>query len=159
MYMCGIPHTPIPSLDPSEPAKNPYDIAKSILIPLGEYFQIQDDFLDFSGTPEQIGKVGTDIIDNKCSWCINTALSYASPDQRKILEENYGKKPSGGPSELAVKKVFDDVGMREKYAEYEKTTVEALRQMIAKVPEVEEPNTLRRQVFEDYLDKIYMRSK
>ncbi|SJL08059.1 uncharacterized protein ARMOST_11418 [Armillaria ostoyae] len=32
--------------------------------PFGEYFQIQDDFLDFSGTPEQIG---TDILDNKCS--------------------------------------------------------------------------------------------
>ncbi|KAH7867768.1 farnesyl pyrophosphate synthetase [Lentinula edodes] len=36
-----------------------------ILIPLGEYFQIQDDFLDFAGVPAQIGKVGTDIIDNK----------------------------------------------------------------------------------------------
>lgn len=159
MYMCGIPHTPIPSLDSSEAAKDPYDIAKSILIPLGEYFQVQDDFLDFSGTPEQIGKIGTDIIDNKCSWCINVALSCASPDQRKILEENYGKKPSGGPSELAVKKVFDEVGVREKYQEYEKLRVEDLRQQIAKVPEVEEPNTLKKQVFEDYLEKIYMRSK
>ena len=49
--------------------------------------------------------------------------------------------------------------MREKYQEYEKLRVEGLRQQIAKVPEVEEPNTLRKQVFEDYLDKIYMRSK
>ncbi|SJL01272.1 related to Farnesyl pyrophosphate synthase [Armillaria ostoyae] len=53
----------------------PYALAKSILIPFSEYFQIQDDCLDFSGTPEQIGKIGTDILDNKCSWCVNTALS------------------------------------------------------------------------------------
>lgn len=47
--------------------------AQDVLIPLGEYFQIQDDFLDCFGTPEQIGKIGTDIQDNKCSWVINKA--------------------------------------------------------------------------------------
>ncbi|KAK0184181.1 hypothetical protein F5146DRAFT_1125816 [Armillaria mellea] len=29
--------------------------------------QIQDGFLDFSGTPEQIGKISTGILDNKRS--------------------------------------------------------------------------------------------
>ncbi|KXN83449.1 Farnesyl pyrophosphate synthase [Leucoagaricus sp. SymC.cos] len=159
MYMCGIPHTPIPSTDPSEPPKDPYDIAKSILIPLGEYFQCQDDYLDFAGTPEQIGKVGTDIIDNKCSWCINTALLYATPAQRQILEENYGKKPSGGECELKVKAVFEEIGVREKYAEFEENAVKKLREMIAKVPEFEEANTLKREAFESFLMKIYKRSK
>ncbi|KAF5343195.1 hypothetical protein D9758_016918 [Tetrapyrgos nigripes] len=37
----------------------PYITALQILIPLGEYFQIQDDFLDFSGLSSEIGKVGT----------------------------------------------------------------------------------------------------
>ena len=32
-----------------------YKQALDILIPLGEYFQIQDDYLDCYGTPEQIG--------------------------------------------------------------------------------------------------------
>jgi len=63
-----------------------HDQAKSILLPLGEYFQIQDDWLDFSGTPEQIGKIGTDILDNKCSWCVNTALAKCNPEQRKVLD-------------------------------------------------------------------------
>ena len=87
MLMCRIPS------DPSEPS-DPYKLSLEILLPLGEYFQIQDDYLDFAGTPEQIGKVGTDIIDNKCSWCINTALSVATPSQRAVLDANYGRKDS-----------------------------------------------------------------
>ena len=35
-----------------------YTHAKSILLPLSEYFQIQDDFLDYSATPEVLGKIG-----------------------------------------------------------------------------------------------------
>ena len=39
-----------------------YDVALSILIPLGEYFQVQDDYLDCYGLPAHIGKIGTDIL-------------------------------------------------------------------------------------------------
>jgi len=69
-----------------------FKAAKDILLPLGEYFQIQDDYLDCYGNPEVIGKIGTDIEDNKCSWLINQALAKASPEQYKLLNENYGKK-------------------------------------------------------------------
>ena len=64
----------------------PYALALSILIPMGEYFQVQDDYLDCYGGAEKIGKIGTDILDNKCSWCINTALKKADEQQRKILD-------------------------------------------------------------------------
>lgn len=60
-----------------------------ILIPLGEYFQVQDDYLDCYGDPAFIGKIGTDIQDNKCSWLINQALVIASPEQRKVLDVSY----------------------------------------------------------------------
>jgi farnesyl diphosphate synthase len=63
-----------------------YKQALAVLIPLGEYFQIQDDYLDCYGAPEVIGKIGTDIEDNKCSWLINQALFQASPEQRSLLE-------------------------------------------------------------------------
>ncbi|CRK03273.1 hypothetical protein BN1708_009635, partial [Verticillium longisporum] len=66
--------------------------AEAILIPLGEYFQVQDDYLDNFGLPEHIGKIGTDIMDNKCGWLVNQALQIATPEQRQILEDNYGQK-------------------------------------------------------------------
>jgi len=43
-----------------------YNLAFYILLPLGGYFQIQDDYLDFSAEPELLEKIGTDIMDNKC---------------------------------------------------------------------------------------------
>jgi len=51
---------------------SPYHAAMDILLPLGEYFQVQDDYLDCFGV--DIGKIGTDILDNKCSWVVCTAL-------------------------------------------------------------------------------------
>src|ERR1700761_8675709 len=58
--------------------------AKDILIPMGEYFQAQDDYLDNFADPETLGKIGTDIQDNKCSFLVNQALQRASPEQRKV---------------------------------------------------------------------------
>ena len=41
--------------------------AEDILVPLSEYFTVQDDYLDNFGLPEYTGKIGTDIMQNKCS--------------------------------------------------------------------------------------------
>ena len=69
-----------------------YEKALDILLPMGEYFQVQDDYLDCYGTPEQIGKIVTDIQDNKCGWLINTALGIASPAQREVLDVSCDQK-------------------------------------------------------------------
>ncbi|KAJ7589567.1 farnesyl-diphosphate synthase [Mycena floridula] len=154
MYMCEIP----PSYDIAGVKIDPYATAKSILIPTGEYFQIQDDFLDFSATPEQLGKIGTDIVDNKCSWCINMALALASPAQRKILDENYGQKNE--VAEGNVKAVYEELGLREKYATYEQGAYEKIMGLIEKIPEAEgQEKILKREVFISFLMKIYKRTK
>ncbi|KAG8628201.1 hypothetical protein KVT40_004074 [Elsinoe batatas] len=128
--------------------------AKDILIPMGEYFQVQDDYLDNYADPETLGKIGTDIMDNKCSWLINQALKKASPEQRKVLEENYGRKNKD--NEATVKKVFEELKLDQVYHEYEEERVSAIKKMIANVDESE---GLKKEVFEEFLRKIYKRSK
>ncbi|MCJ1401463.1 Farnesyl pyrophosphate synthetase [Xylographa trunciseda] len=128
--------------------------ARQILIPLGEYFQAQDDFLDAYGAPETIGKIGTDIQDNKCSWLVNQALLRASAAQRKVLEENYGRKD--GAKEKLVKAVYQELQLDDVYRAYEEKRVGEIRQMIAQVDETE---GLKKEVFESFLRKIYKRSK
>lgn len=128
--------------------------AEDILIPLGEYFQIQDDYLDNFGLPERIGKIGTDIMDNKCSWLVNQALAIVTPEQRKVLEENYGRKDK--EKEAVVKKLYDELQLEQRYNEYEEKRVGEIRSLIA---QVDESQGLRKGVFEAFLAKIYKRSK
>lgn len=42
--------------------------------------------MDCYGDPEVIGKIGTDIQENKCSWLVIQALKKATESQREILE-------------------------------------------------------------------------
>jgi farnesyl diphosphate synthase len=127
---------------------------EDILIPLGEYFQIQDDYLDNFGKPEHIGKIGTDIMDNKCSWLVNQALSIATPEQRQVLEDNYGHKDA--TKEAAVKKLYDELKLEQLYQEYEEKRVGEIKKLI---DECDESEGLKKTVFESFLGKIYKRSK
>ncbi|OQO14017.1 Farnesyl pyrophosphate synthase [Cryoendolithus antarcticus] len=128
--------------------------AEDILIPMGEYFQVQDDYLDNFADPETLGKIGTDIQDNKCSWLVNQALKKCSKEQRKALEENYGRKEKA--CEAKVKKLFDELELEKVYKEYEEERVADLRKKIAAV---DERQGMKKEVFEEFLRKIYKRSK
>ena len=155
MYMCNIPESYTVKTDTETKTIRPYDLALSILIPIGEYFQIQDDFLDFSAPPEVLGKIGTDIVDNKCSWCINTVLSICTPEQRAVLDKNYGRKGdieagaegsendgraqghenAGGLCEKRVKEIYEAVNLRKIYADYEEKVYKDLNELIDTIPE------------------------
>ncbi|KAM9214780.1 farnesyl pyrophosphate synthase [Leptosomus discolor] len=140
MYMAGID------------SKEEHDNAKAILLEMGEFFQIQDDYLDCFGDPELTGKVGTDIQDNKCSWLVVECLRRVTPDQRQILEENYGCKE---PEKVAkVKELYDTLGMRAAFQEYEESSYRRLQELIAK-----HANRLPRAIFLGLAQKIYKRQK
>ncbi|KAJ6443400.1 cytochrome p450 3a21 [Purpureocillium lavendulum] len=128
--------------------------AENILIPMGEYFQVQDDYLDAFADPSVLGKIGTDIQDNKCSWLVNQALQRCSSDQRRILEENYGQK--NDQSEQLVKKLYHELQLENVFREYEEARVADLERMIAGVDESE---GLKKGVFEELLRKIHKRKK
>ncbi|RYP69354.1 hypothetical protein DL771_006164 [Monosporascus sp. 5C6A] len=128
--------------------------AEDILIPMGEYFQIQDDYLDNFGLPEHIGKIGTDIMDNKCSWLVNQALKQATPEQRKVLEDHYGRKDKAHEAE--VKKLYDEMNLKKLYEDYEEKRVGEIKTMINQIDESE---GLKKSVLEAFLAKIYKRSK
>ena len=128
--------------------------AEKILLLIGEYFQVQDDYLDGFGAPDIIGKIGTDIQDNKCSWLINEALKRADPQQKRSLEDNYGKKNK--VAEQRVKEVYDDMKLESVYREYEEVKVAEIRDVISKLDESE---GLKQSIFQGFLDKIYKRTK
>jgi farnesyl diphosphate synthase len=128
--------------------------AHDILIPLGEYFQIQDDYLDAFGDPSVIGKIGTDIKDNKCSWLINQALLKVTPEQRKLLDEDYGRKDNA--KEARVKKLFSELQLEKIYQEYEEKRISEIGRMIDAVDESE---GLKKDVFETFLRKIEKRTR
>ncbi|KAH7152238.1 isoprenoid synthase domain-containing protein [Dactylonectria estremocensis] len=128
--------------------------AEDILIPLGEYFQIQDDYLDNFGDPEFIGKIGTDIKDNKCSWLVNQALAIVTPEQRKVLAENYGRKDDD--KEKIIKKLFDELNLKQRYLDYEEKFVVDIR---ARIANIDESEGLKKSIFEAFLAKIYKRTK
>ncbi|NWX19756.1 FPPS synthase, partial [Aegotheles bennettii] len=165
MYMAGID------------SKEEHDNAKAILLEMGEFFQIQvgggsvshgacellvvvltclhlaqDDYLDCFGDPELMGKVGTDIQDNKCSWLVVECLRRVTPEQRQILEENYGCKE---PEKVAkVKELYETLGLRAVFQEYEESSYRRLQELIQ-----QHSNRLPRAIFLGLARKIYKRQK
>ncbi|KAL5705613.1 dimethylallyltranstransferase [Ranunculus cassubicifolius] len=123
---------------------------KDLLIEMGTYFQVQDDYLDCFGDPKVIGKIGTDIEDYKCSWLVVQALERANEDEKKVLVENYGKA-----DEVCVEKVkalYKDLGLHDVYADYEKKSYEKIVSTIEA-----HPNKAVQAVLISFLGKIYKR--
>ncbi|KDN48472.1 putative ERG20-farnesyl-pyrophosphate synthetase [Tilletiaria anomala UBC 951] len=139
-----------------------YKSAQDILIPLGEYFQVQDDYLDCYGAPEVIGKIGTDILDNKCSWLINIALASATEEQRAVLDANYGRKDAA--CEAKVKEVYQapNIDIKSRFEAYEKESYQKINALIEALPQdagAVGKGGLKREVFRAFLNKVYKRTK
>jgi len=128
-----------------------FALAQKILIPLGEYFQVQNDYLDCFAPPEKLGKIGTDILENKNTWVISVALQHVTPAQRKTLDENYGRKDS--ECERKVKEVFAAVDLKTKYKAFEQAAYRKIMGLVETIPA--EGGELKREVFTAHLSKFF----
>ncbi|ELU07394.1 hypothetical protein CAPTEDRAFT_223258 [Capitella teleta] len=140
MYMVGIS-------DPQSHAN-----AKTILLKMGEFFQIQDDYLDCYGDPAITGKIGTDIEDNKCGWMVIQALNRVDKAQRQLLEANYAQND---PEKVRkVKSLFDELNLKQVYRDYEESSYNELTGLIDTLS-----GSLPKEMFVSYAKKIYKRQK
>jgi len=124
--------------------------AKTILLEMGHFFQVQDDFLDCFGDPAITGKVGTDIQEGKCSWLVIVALQRATPEQRRILDANYGNSDS--ESVAAVKKLYEELGLPNTYSIYEEESYNLIRTHIQQISK-----GLPHNLFFKFMEKLYKR--
>ena len=169
MHLCGIT---------DEAA---FTLAREVCMRLGQFFQIQDDYLDCYGDPAVIGKVGTDIEDNKCSWLVVQALARCTPAQRSVFEARHAvalprrrpcadapraPRPPALPLPLqhnygqndpvkvaAIKAVYAELKMEAQYQEYEASAYAELCTLI------QEQSLLPKGLFMEMLAKIYKRVK
>jgi len=125
--------------------------AQKILLQMGEYFQIQDDYLDCYGAPEVIGKVGRDIEENKCGWLVVQALLKCTPEQREILAEHYGQESP--ESVQKVKQLYKELDIEGIFKAYEQSSYEEICELINSTD-----SSIPRACFTDLLAKIYKRS-
>ncbi|XP_071852622.1 farnesyl pyrophosphate synthase-like isoform X1 [Apostichopus japonicus] len=140
MYMVG-------NLD-----KDSHENAKTILLEMGHFFQVQDDFMDCYGDPAVIGKIGTDIEENKCSWLVVQALKRVSAEQRKLLKDNYGVDQAEKVSE--VKRLYRDLNLQDVFYAYEEESYEKLMETIDT-----RSGGLPKDMFITYAKRIFKRKK
>jgi geranylgeranyl diphosphate synthase type II len=100
---------------------------------LGIAFQLQDDLLDTYGDPEKFGKTpGMDIVDNKKTMLMITALKESSKDQEKTLKKWLTATHFDAREKVAaVVELFDSVGVKtiveKKIAEYYQHSLDSLK--------------------------------
>ena len=120
--------------------------------------QAQDDYLDCYGTPEQIGKIGTDIESKKCGWLFCNAYNgLTTPPinekQKALLDAKYGKCKVGSKDELAIKAMYEELNLEAQYKKYEQDAYDEIMALKGTTKEVPW------EVFEVFLKKIFKRSK
>jgi len=129
-----------------------FEGARTILLEIGHYFQVTDDFIDCYGDPSVTGKIGTDIQDGKCSWMIVKALELANDDQRNILALHYGSQNAEDIE--TVQEIYRNLDVLGTFEEYEAKFYVAIMEHIDNLCT---GNAIPKEVFTTFLNKIYKR--
>lgn len=145
-----------------------YRQTKTILLEIGNFFQVQDDFIDCFGDPAVTGKVGTDIQDGKCSWLAVVALQRCTSEQKELMKECYGKNGKYfflrikkiklnlflDPEKIErVKELYEDLLLPHTYEIYEEESYKIINTHIQQIS-----RGLPHKLFFKILEKIYRRN-
>jgi farnesyl diphosphate synthase len=112
----------------------PADKVEDLAVTMGEYFQVQDDFLDCYADPSVIGKIGTDIEDRKCSWLACTFLAHATAEQKATFKANYGEDDKAKVA--VIKKLYLDAQVPKHFEAYEAAIVKKVDDLCAELEEL-----------------------
>ncbi|ALC41441.1 Fpps [Drosophila busckii] len=123
--------------------------SKTILLEMGHFFQVQDDFLDCFGNPEVTGKIGTDIQDNKCSWLAVVAMQRANAEQKQIMIDCYGQSDKSKVER--VKALYKELSLPSTYAIFEEESYNRIK------THIQQTSRIPHQPFLQILNKIYQR--
>lgn len=151
--------------------KQLFHMARDILVDMGIYFQIQDDYLDCYGSPEKLGKIGRDIEEAKCSWLVVKAMESIAKEENEtkraemeaLLQECYGVDDA--EKVQRVKELYVELDIEGQYRAYEEKTIQKLERMIGDFEEKYGVGNKHGNkefncgVFRDFLAKIAKREK
>ena len=126
-----------------------FETSEKLCLLIGEYFQIQDDFLDIYGDVALTGKIGTDIQDGKYSWLIIEAMKLSNVQQRKVLMEHYGTE-----NIETVKQIFNDLDLCEHYETFSRNREDEIASAILNLQSETERN-----IYSAICKKIFKRNK
>jgi geranylgeranyl diphosphate synthase type II len=92
---------------PQSDTQRLYDFGVS----MGLAFQLQDDYLDVYGDPKVFGKnIGGDILCNKKTFMLITALAQANPAQRAELDDWIARKDFDAATKIAaVTRIYNEL--------------------------------------------------
>lgn len=123
----------------------------------GEYYQIQNDYLDCYGSPVKTGKVGTDIENNRCTWLLIKCVELCTDEEKKTLYENVGKP--GDKEKEIIKNLYKKYNIQGLYKAVEDEKKKYLFNIIRIIEENIEKSGLNKEFFKDLLEHIYHRDK
>jgi len=132
-------------------ANHLYDFGKN----LGIAFQIQDDLLDAYGDPTKFGKrVGGDIISNKKTYLLLTALEAASVSQKSKLLHLF-KETNQELKISETKSLFEELGVPDKTERAIAQYYESALQSLEKISIAKEKKTPLRDLAKQIMDRTH----
>lgn len=124
-------------------------ITQDILIPLGKFYQFQNDSLDIFGEVSRTGKLGADIQENKCSWVAIEAWEMCDESDKRTISENDGQPDQEAARK--VQKIFSSLPLMSIYKMEERELFEGLRK---RIEGIDENDGLNRAIFDTLLSCV-----